>query len=89
MVSRGLMFCVFVFVFFVVFDYLFVCLFFFCLTVGAVFCPSKSFSGITWSMTAPGMSDLQRCPNATGKVTVQYKKLLNFNVMRCVDLYLS
>ena len=89
MVSRGLMFCVFVFVFFVVFYYLFVCLFFFCLTVGAVFCPSKSFSGITWSMTAPGMSDLQRCPNATGKVTVQYKKLLNFNVMRCVDLYLS
>ena len=68
---------------------LFVCLFFFCLTLGAVFCPSKSFSGITWSMTAPGMSDLQRCPNATGKVTVQYKKLLNFNVMRCLDLYLS
>lgn len=88
MVSRGLMFCVFVFVFVVVFDYLFVC-FFFCLTLGAVFCPSKSFSGITWSMTAPGMSDLQRCPNATGKVTVQYKKLLNFNVMRCLDLYLS
>ena len=27
MVSRGLMFCVFVFVFVVVFDYLFVCLF--------------------------------------------------------------
>lgn len=87
MVSRGLMFCVFVFAFVVVFDYLFVC--FFCLTLGAVFCPSISFSGITWSMTAPGMSDLQRCPNATGKVTVQYKKLLNFNVMRCLDLYLS
>lgn len=69
MVSRGLMFCVFVFVFVVVFDYLFVCLFF--LTLGAVFCPSESFSRITWSMTAPGMSDIQRCPNATGKV-IQY-----------------
>lgn len=66
-----------------------VCCCFFVLPLGAVFCPSKSFSGITWSMTAPGMSDLQRCPNATGKVTVQYKKLLNFNVMRCLDLYLS
>ena len=31
MVSRGLMFCVFVFVFVVVFDYLFVCLLFFVL----------------------------------------------------------
>ena len=72
MVSRGLVFCVFVFVFVVVFDYLFVCLFVFCLTLGAVFCHSESFSGITWSMTAPGMSDIQRCPNATGKVTVQY-----------------
>ena len=29
MVSRGLMFCVFVFAFVVVFDYLFVCFFFF------------------------------------------------------------
>ena len=72
MVSRGLVFCVFVFVFVVVFDYLFVCLFVFCLTLAAVFCHSESFSGITWSMTAPGMSDIQRCPNATGKVTVQY-----------------
>ena len=70
--------------------FLIICLFVcFCLTLGAVFCPSKSFSGITWSMTAPGMSDLQRCPKATGKVTVQFKKLLNFNVMRCLDLYLS
>lgn len=70
--------------------FLIICLFgFFCLTLGAVFCPSKSFSGITWLMAAPGMSDLQRCPNATGKVTVQYKKLLNFNVMRCLDVYLS
>ena len=91
MVSRGLMFCVFVFVFVVVFDYLFVCLFvFLSLPLGAVFCPSESFSGITWSMTPPGMSDIQRCPKyATGKVTVQYKKLLNFTIMRCLDLYLS
>ena len=71
MVSRGLMFCVLVFVFVVVF-LLFVCLFVcFCLTLGAVFCSSESFSGVTWSMTAPGMSDIQRCPNATGRVTVE------------------
>ena len=39
----------------------------FCIAGDTAVCKRELYDGIMWSLTSPGVIDIQRCPNAIGK----------------------